>query len=139
MLNSGKFLRMVILCWIWMDTRNRWCYNFDHRRRQHQCRQQQFTDLGKEKKPGDFSNMASSWCSEISPIISLFVCFLLVLSLICPVHSSETGNKHATNQTFRPEEELQKLKMIREHLKKINKPAVKTIQASTILFSFHWI
>ncbi|KAJ9176352.1 hypothetical protein P3X46_011672 [Hevea brasiliensis] len=124
---------MVILCWIWMDTkpRNKWCYCFDHRRRQRQCRQQRqtYADLAKEKKRRSFSNMASSWCSEISPIISIFVSFLLVFSLICPVYSSETGNSHATNQTLRPEEELQKLKMIREHLKKINKPAVKTIQS----------
>ncbi|KAJ6680705.1 PROTEIN putative (DUF239)-RELATED-RELATED, partial [Salix purpurea] len=81
--------------------------------------------------PGRFSNMASSWCNKkISSVISVFVCFLLVVSSkICPVSSSETGSRHATNQTFRPQEELQKLKIIREHLEKINKPAVKTIQS----------
>ncbi|KAG6766390.1 hypothetical protein POTOM_030469 [Populus tomentosa] len=62
--------------------------------------------------PGSFSNMASSWCNKkISSVISVFVCFLLVVSSkICPVSSSETGSRHATNQTFRPQEELQKLK-----------------------------
>lgn len=124
-LNCGfvDFLRMVTLFWIWMDikNRNKLCYSFDHRIRQYQCRQQQ--------KYTYSANMASSWSSEISPIISIFLCFLLVLSLICPVYSSETGNSPANNQTFRPDHELKKLKLIREHLNKINKPAVKTIQA----------
>ncbi|XVF85028.1 hypothetical protein PTKIN_Ptkin17bG0085700 [Pterospermum kingtungense] len=73
--------------------------------------------------------MASSSSKITSPIIPIFVFFLLVSSSICPVYSSETGNLHAKNQTFRPEEELQKLKIIRERLNKINKPAVKTIQS----------
>ncbi|EEF34461.1 conserved hypothetical protein [Ricinus communis] len=74
--------------------------------------------------------MASTWwCSQISPIISFFVCFLLVLSLICPVYSSATGDNLPKNQTFRPQEELHKLKIIKERLKKINKPPVKTIQS----------
>uniref|UniRef100_A0A6N2K6H2 Neprosin PEP catalytic domain-containing protein n=1 Tax=Salix viminalis TaxID=40686 RepID=A0A6N2K6H2_SALVM len=80
--------------------------------------------MAKEMTPGSFSNMASSWCNrKISSVISVFVCFLLVVSSkICPVSSSETGSR-MTNQTFRPQEELQKLKIIREHLEKINKPA----------------
>ena len=125
---------MVILCWMDLvgapflkeKTRNRWC-RFDHRRRQHQCTQAE-TNIAQETRRGNFSNMASC-CCKISPIIPIFVLFLLVSSSICPVYSSETGNLHAKNQTFRPEEELQKLKIIRERLNKINKPAVKTIQA----------
>lgn len=127
-----QLLRMVIMSWMDAKTRNKRGY-FDHRRRQHQCtkRANTTTDLAKEMTPGSFSNMASSWCNKkISSVISVFVCFLLVVSSkICPVSSSETGSRHATNQTFRPQEELQKLKIIREHLEKINKPAVKTIQA----------
>ena len=127
-----QLLRMVIMCWMDTKTRNKWGY-FDHRRRQHQCtkRTNTTTALAKEMTPGSFSNMASSWCNKkISSVISVFVCFLLVVSSkICPVSSSETGSRHATNQTFRPQEELQKLKYIRKHLEKINKPAVKTIQA----------
>ena len=127
-----RLLRMEIMCWMDTKTRNKLGY-FDHRRRQHQCtkRANTTTDLTKEMKPGSFSNMASSWChKKISSVISVFVCFLLVVSSkICPVSSSETGSRHATNQTFRPQEELRKLKIIREHLEKINKPAVKTIQA----------
>ncbi|KAB5545251.1 hypothetical protein DKX38_013363 [Salix brachista] len=117
---------MVIMSWMDAKTRNKRGY-FDHRRRQHQCtkRANTTTDLAKEMTPGSFSNMASSWCNKkISSVISVFVCFLLVVSSkICPVSSSETGSRHATNQTFRPQEELQKLKIIREHLEKINKPA----------------
>jgi hypothetical protein len=99
----------------------------EHRRRQNQCTQTQ-TDIAEETTRRDFSNMASSW-SKISPIIPIFVCFLLVSTLVCPAHSSEPSEDRAANQTFRPEEELQKLKIIRSRLRKINKPAVKTIQA----------
>ncbi|GMI75014.1 hypothetical protein like AT1G10750 [Hibiscus trionum] len=76
--------------------------------------------------------MASSSCCcrcKIPPIIPLFVFFLLVSSSFRPVRSSETGDPHARNQTFRPGDELQSLKTIRERLDKINKPAVKTIQS----------
>lgn len=110
-------------------TRNRWCRRFDHRRRQHQCTH---TETNTTPIP-NFANMASSSGCKISPIIPIFVFFLLVVSSsICPVYSSETetGNLHAKNQTFRPVEELTKLKIIRERLNKINKPAVKTIQAN---------
>ncbi|KAJ4843803.1 hypothetical protein Tsubulata_009990 [Turnera subulata] len=122
----------------WMDTKTRnKRSSFHHRTRQSlQCRHQKQTDLARETRQGSFSNMASSWCcTKISaPFImsNIFVYFLLVVSSsFCPAYSLETGviNSHASNQTFKPQEELQKLKMIREHLKKINKPAVKTIQS----------
>ncbi|KAK8484077.1 hypothetical protein V6N13_017467 [Hibiscus sabdariffa] len=76
--------------------------------------------------------MASSSCycrCKIPPIIPVFVFFLLVSSSFRPVRSSETGDLHARNQTFRPGDELQSLEIIRERLVKINKPAVKTIQS----------
>ncbi|KAK3416767.1 hypothetical protein EUGRSUZ_H02527, partial [Eucalyptus grandis] len=41
--------------------------------------------------------------------------------------SLETATFRATNQTFQPGDELQKLKMIRAHLKDINKPPLKTL------------
>ncbi|KAJ0095373.1 hypothetical protein Patl1_16074 [Pistacia atlantica] len=68
--------------------------------------------------------MSCSWC-KISPVIPIFVFYLLVSSSVSPAYSLETGNQHATstNQTLRPEEELHKLKMIRAHLNKLNKPA----------------
>lgn len=130
------FLRMVAVCWMmdlvgdvgsapWTKTRNKRHY-FDHRRRQHQCTQPQ-TGLAEETTQTISSNMASTH-SKISPIISIFVSFLLASSFLSLVQSSETETDRPANQTFRPGEELDKLKMIRDHLQKINKPAVKTIQ-----------
>lgn len=112
----------------WTRTRNKWYY-FDHRRRQHQCTQAE-AGSAEETTQTISSNMASSYC-KIFPIISIFVSFLLVASSVCPVHSSET----AANQTFRPGEELEKLKIIRDHLEKINKPALKTILVSSSLYN----
>ncbi|KAM4109778.1 hypothetical protein ACJW30_03G145300 [Castanea mollissima] len=111
----------------WRKSRSKW-HHFEHRRRQHQCAQTQ-TEIAKETTAqGNLSNMASSWC-RISPIIPIFVWFLLVFSLVCPVHSLETIEDRGSNQTFRPNEELKKLKIIAARLSKINKPAVKTIQS----------
>ncbi|KAJ0038555.1 hypothetical protein Pint_22908 [Pistacia integerrima] len=106
----------VFLC---TKTRRKWC-DFDHRRRQHQCTQTQT----EETRQGSFSIMSCRWC-KISPVIPIFVFYLLVSSSVSPAYSLETGNQHATstNQTLRPEEELHKLKMIRAHLNKLNKPA----------------
>ncbi|KAI9168889.1 hypothetical protein LWI28_003388 [Acer negundo] len=106
--------------------RHKWCLHFDHNRRrkqqQQQCKQTQ-KDLQKQTTKGSFS-------SNMTPIVPIFLFFLLVSSSICPVYSSDTSNQqNATNQTFRPEEELQKLKAIKSRLKKINKPAIKTIQS----------
>ncbi|KAJ6323675.1 hypothetical protein OIU76_011044 [Salix suchowensis] len=132
-----RLLRMEIMCWMDTKTRSKLGY-FDHRRRHHhQCTRQTdtttATDLTDETRQGNFSDMASSWCNKkTSPIsVSVLLCFLLLLasSNIRPVFSSETGGSHATNQTFRPQEELRKLEIIREHLDKINKPAVKSIQS----------
>ncbi|XP_057508529.1 uncharacterized protein LOC130791402 [Actinidia eriantha] len=73
--------------------------------------------------------MASSYC-KISPIISIFVFFLsLTSSSVCLVRSLESGDFNRVNQTFHAREELEKLKMVKAHLMKINKPAVKTIQS----------
>ncbi|KAL4277789.1 hypothetical protein GQ457_03G026330 [Hibiscus cannabinus] len=71
----------------------------------------------------------ASCCRKISSIIPFFVIFLLVSSSICPVFSSEPHNLRARNQTLRPQKELRKLKIIRQRLNEINKPAVKTIQS----------
>ncbi|KAL0447151.1 UNVERIFIED_CONTAM: hypothetical protein Slati_1843000 [Sesamum latifolium] len=66
--------------------------------------------------------MASSWCWKISsPIISAFVFFLFFFSSVCPVLSV---NFNATKHNFRPGDHMsKKLKYIRAHLTKINKPA----------------
>ncbi|CAK9173740.1 unnamed protein product [Ilex paraguariensis] len=125
---------MVILCWMDMvggvllraNTENNWSY-FDGRRRQHKCTQTE-TVLLEETQHTNSIKVDSSSC-KISPIISIFVFFLFLSSSICPVLSAESDNHHQANQTFRPGEELQKLKMIRAHLMKINKPALRTIQS----------
>lgn len=80
--------------------------------------------------------MASSSSSSSStlPIIYTFVVFLFLASssstlvLSKPVVSDSSTNV-LKNQTFRPRQELLKLKRIRSYLKNINKPAVKTIQS----------
>ncbi|KAL0408585.1 UNVERIFIED_CONTAM: hypothetical protein Sradi_1792900 [Sesamum radiatum] len=65
--------------------------------------------------------MASSCCWKISPIISAFVFFLFFFSSVCPVLSV---NFNATKHNFRPGDHMsKKLKYIRAHLMKINKPA----------------
>ncbi|KAF8098636.1 hypothetical protein N665_0261s0006 [Sinapis alba] len=60
--------------------------------------------------------------------------FLRLILLLCLLSSSlstaSPSNSTGADQTLRPQEELQKLKLIRQELKKINKPAVKTIQSS---------
>ncbi|KAI5407125.1 hypothetical protein KIW84_053398 [Lathyrus oleraceus] len=60
------------------------------------------------------------------PMLSAFVSFLLLLTSITPSHST---HRIMTNQTFKAGEEFLKLSRIRTHLKKINKPPVKTIQS----------
>ncbi|KAA8542273.1 hypothetical protein F0562_023589 [Nyssa sinensis] len=78
--------------------------------------------------------MASSTSRQSLPIIFKFAAFiLLVFSLGPAVLSlptvSATGHRLLANQTFRPDQELHRLKRIKAYLKKINKPAVKTIQS----------
>ncbi|KAG4377535.1 hypothetical protein GLYMA_18G142900v4 [Glycine max] len=93
------------------------------RTRQHKCGQ---THTWKRS----FLNIDFSLCLR-SPIVSLLVHFLFVVSTLFPVHSSQFGDHHpVANQTFRPKEELRKLNAIRNRLQLINKPPVKTIQSS---------
>ncbi|XP_019439212.1 PREDICTED: uncharacterized protein LOC109344944 [Lupinus angustifolius] len=58
-------------------------------------------------------------------IISFLLHFLLVASFVSPIYSLE----FSANQSFLPEEEVHKLKIVRTHLHKINKPSVKTIHS----------
>lgn len=62
----------------------------------------------------------------------LFLSLLLLSSSSSSVLSSETENLSPRNQTLRPLEELNKLKAIKQHLRKINKPSLKTIHVSEI-------
>lgn len=119
----------------WMDLvgvvmfmgRHKWCC-FDHRRRQHQCTRQTLQDILSNlatKRSFDSSSSSSSTTScKTSSMIPIFLLFfLLLLSSSSSAYSLDTNN-----QTFRPQEELQKLKAIRARLDKINKPSVRTIQ-----------
>ncbi|CAL0311885.1 unnamed protein product [Lupinus luteus] len=90
------------------------CFVRGRRRRRGQCKQVHAYFLSM-----DFS----------SPIISTLVHFLLLVSLVCPVCSSEIGNYLVSNDTFWPKEEVQKLNIIRNHLNQINKPSIKIIQS----------
>ncbi|KAL4015939.1 hypothetical protein IC575_023548 [Cucumis melo] len=78
--------------------------------------------LQQKQKHMDSSSSSSSSSSILLPVL---VFSLLVVSSFCPVHS------HPINKTttFRPQDHLKKLKLIRAHLKKINKPPIKTIQS----------
>ncbi|KAH9776287.1 hypothetical protein KPL71_006661 [Citrus sinensis] len=68
-------------------------------------------------------------------VFPVFVSFLFVVSSLSPVMSisipivSDSGHRTPANQTFRPSKHMQKLKSVNAYLKKINKPAVKTIQS----------
>ncbi|KAL8091560.1 hypothetical protein AgCh_033981 [Apium graveolens] len=64
-----------------------------------------------------------------SPIIFSFVSFLLLVFLLTPVVSLESGDHNPVNQTFRPRDATRKLQRARAYLRKISKPAVKTIQS----------
>jgi hypothetical protein len=75
-----------------------------------------------------------STSQNIPPILHVFVSLLLLLTSTTSVLShhtivSDSSHPLKTNQTFKAGSELLKLRRIRTHLKKINKPAVKTIQA----------
>ncbi|KAF1872847.1 hypothetical protein Lal_00015947 [Lupinus albus] len=89
------------------------------RRRQGQCKQVH----------AYLSSMDFSLCFNSPTIISTLVHFLLLVSSVCPVCSSEIGNYQVSNETFGPKEEVHKLHIIRNHLNQVNKPAIKTIQS----------
>ncbi|VFQ89957.1 unnamed protein product [Cuscuta campestris] len=70
--------------------------------------------------------------SSSKPIISLILCFLFMVIGVCPVRSArpDPGNSNRSSQAFRPGEESEKMKMMRAHLAKLNKPFVKSVQSS---------
>ncbi|KAL6318653.1 hypothetical protein AAG906_000731 [Vitis piasezkii] len=108
--------------------RNKTCC-VHHTTGQAQCTRIQTILPQETTTPQHSSNMASS-----SPIMFIFVAFLFAASSLSPVLShpipSDSGHHRPTaNQTFHPGLQLQKLKRVRAYLRKINKPAVKTIQS----------
>ncbi|KAL5538354.1 hypothetical protein UlMin_044533 [Ulmus minor] len=76
----------------------------------------------------------SSKHNSISLVPMLVAVFLLVsIFFSAPAFSlaigSDSGHQLQANQSFKPSQELSKLKRVRAYLKSINKPAVKTIQS----------
>ncbi|KAL7605241.1 hypothetical protein Lser_V15G14684 [Lactuca serriola] len=88
------------------------CLRFDHIRRRR--RRQQRTVI-------------SSSCFKIPPIISVFVFMLLMSSPVFPATSAKKLRRD--HHVFRPQEETNKMKLVKAHLMKINKPFVKSIQS----------
>ncbi|XWS50913.1 hypothetical protein CRYUN_Cryun12cG0131400 [Craigia yunnanensis] len=102
--------------------------------RQHQCIQtQSFLSKQKTTAQKHSTNMASSVSHNTFLMIPIFVAFLVVASSLGPVLClpllSDSGHQKMANHTFKPAKEIQKLRRINAYLKKINKPAVKTIQS----------
>lgn len=143
--DSASFLLCVCVCGLCMDLQidagefpwtkfwNEPCCDHITTRQQHKCIQNT-TTLLEQQQNIDSAQMASSSTSK-TPIIFTLVAFLLILSSSAAPVSSQSlmpPNSGRRNQTFRPQQELKKLKRIRSYLRKINKPAVKTIQ---VLFS----
>lgn len=67
--------------------------------------------------------MTSSNSNTPSPIITITVWLLLLASLFSHSTSSQA------NTTFRPSKELLRYRRVKAHLKRVNKPPLKTIQA----------
>ncbi|KAL6997133.1 hypothetical protein U1Q18_007256, partial [Sarracenia purpurea var. burkii] len=110
----------------WTNFKNKLCLSVvvDYSRRQRQCIQSptiftpETSNQTESSKMASSSKMTSSSSSSSSskmvfPIIVAFVVFLLVSSLP-PVFSlpvvSDSGHRPSANQTFRPLQELQRLK-----------------------------
>ncbi|KAH1075558.1 hypothetical protein J1N35_027886 [Gossypium stocksii] len=66
-------------------------------------------------------------------MIHIFVAFLVVSTSLGPVLSlqsvPDSGHRQLQNCTLNPHKDIQKLRRVQTYLKKINKPAVKTIQS----------
>ncbi|KAH8486905.1 hypothetical protein Peur_069705 [Populus x canadensis] len=112
-----------------------------HTTRQPQCIQTvvvsaiKTTTIQRQQRHRHSKKMAASTSLSTHPMIPIFVAFLLVFaSSVSPVLSSpalvsDSGSRLLANQTFRPSKEVLRLRRANAYLKKINKPAVKTIQS----------
>lgn len=101
------------------------CCLFDHSRR----KQQYSRCFHHSPHQVSFTMVSSSFFRLI-----LLLC--LVSSSFSSSSSASPSNSTAAEQTLRPQEELWKLNLIRQELQKINKPAVKTIQAVSPFLKF---
>jgi hypothetical protein len=122
----------------WTKQRNEPFCEIHHTTGQPQCKQAQIVAPKKTKTQEHSSKLASHNTPSIIPM--LLVAFLLVASLLSPVLPtpivSDSGHSPPANQSFHPGSELHKLRRVKAYLRKINKPAVKTIQACTYLSTF---
>ncbi|XP_030531399.2 uncharacterized protein LOC115741566 isoform X2 [Rhodamnia argentea] len=80
------------------------------------------------------SSSSSSSSPSSSVAVSTFVVFFALASILGPSSSAHaptgSAHDHPVNQTFEPSQHSQRLKRgANAHLRKINKPAVKTIQS----------
>ncbi|XP_027331039.1 uncharacterized protein LOC113846697 [Abrus precatorius] len=111
----------------------------NHRRRQHQCIQENHHSPEETSSLNHSLKLAASTSQNTLPMLPVFVALLLLVSSISPAFShpiasnsplplpSQLNANHTVR--LRPGAVLQKLRRIRTHLKKINKPAVKTIKS----------
>ncbi|KAG5028112.1 hypothetical protein JHK87_011626 [Glycine soja] len=119
-----------------------------HTRKQHQCIQANHDateETSSQQNQYSLKLALSSTSQNTTLLLPAFVTLLLLVTSIGTAFSHPTivsnsssplppalSHSNANNQTLRPAAVLQKLRRIRTHLDKINKPAVKTIKA----FSF---
>ncbi|XP_076945419.1 protein neprosin-like isoform X2 [Bidens hawaiensis] len=83
------------------------CFHFSYTTRQHQVK-------FKQHKQKQQTVVVSSSCFKLPPLTSVFVLILLLFSPVFPTISAKKFNK---------------MKLVQSHLKKINKPFVKSIQS----------
>ncbi|KAM7483179.1 hypothetical protein LguiB_007762 [Lonicera macranthoides] len=62
-------------------------------------------------------------------IIFTFVSFLFLVPVLSVSIMLDSSDRNPANQTFRPRQELRRMKRVMGFLRKVNKPAVKTIQS----------
>ncbi|KAI3694187.1 hypothetical protein L1987_77148 [Smallanthus sonchifolius] len=104
------------------------CFCFDFRRRQEEgkCTKQKQKQTDLFGRTQVHTRMHFTFNFHFLPIISSCVIFLLFFPAIS---DAQFEDFRRLNQSFRPGEESKKIRLIRTHLMKINKPAVKTIQS----------
>lgn len=119
------------------------CRRFDRCNTMRQTETELFSEETRERRRGRrrrringrfFLDMIISFRPCFSNFLFLFLSLFILSS--SSVLSSGTENLSPRNQTLRPLEELNKLKAINQHLRRINKPSVKTIHVSKIIFFF---
>lgn len=96
----------------------------------HRRRQRRWFKLASADSQNSFKMDASGL--RISPAaFAVSIIYLYLLVCTCPVSSSISPDSGVptANQSLNAGEELKKLRRIRAHLKKFNRPSVRTIQA----------